>query len=54
VDEKRDREISRARPKAAPETVLKEVDKQLHPFGLEIIKYDVGDSTVVWKITHRP
>jgi hypothetical protein len=53
-DDKRDREISRAKPKAAPETVLKEVDKQLHRWGLEVVQLETGEKTLGWKIERRP
>jgi hypothetical protein len=53
-DEKRDREISYAKKKAHPESILREIDKQLSRFGLGVIQLETGENASVWKITHRP
>jgi hypothetical protein len=51
---KADKDTGFAQPRASIESVLKEVDSQLHNFGLEIIKFDTDDKKlIVWKVVRR-
>jgi hypothetical protein len=51
---KADKTTGFAQPRASIESVLKEVDLQLHDFGLEIIKFDSDErKLIVRKVVRR-
>jgi hypothetical protein len=54
LPQKSDEDAGFAQPRASIESVLKEVDSQLHNFGLEIIKFDTDEKKlIVWKVVRR-